>query len=944
MPLGGVLLAGLLGWQLQPLYPRPAQAAQSGSAAAEDVIALRIRLGVTDREPRRWDGSLAVSNGAVLSLRNWHPRPDEQVQGKTGWSLATRWGPNFQRRPWEDELPTPPVRYILAPGVIADVKAGLATVIQVKTPQGEFSVKPAVVRAAEPAVFLNGSVIVDRVPAVEQLSPPEYQSDFAAISAGPAGEVAVAWVAYRNQADEILLRRFDGQRWAPVEKVAEKPGDIFLVKLGRDGRGRLWAVWSEQVASNWDLYARRFDGRRWSAVERLTDDPQPDIYHNLASDSAGNLWVVWQGFRRGKSDIFARRYDGTSWSPAERVSPSPANDWEPAVAADRAGRVYVAWDTYDKGNYDVMLRMYAGGKWEAPVPIADSQKFEAHVSLTCDPQNRLWAAWNESGTQWGKDAGFLMKREATRLYQWRAVAMAVYDRGGWQEPAAGFTESLPLELREYNDFPIVQADAAGRLWVFFRHRTARIADVHNNTPLHRAAWEIFGTAYDGARWTTPIALPSSQGRTDVRAGFALDGRGNLWAAWPTDNRDFEEFLFERAEVYAARVPAPAGSPAAAWNLGPRAQAQLTIFPVHPKETEDLARIRGYTIQSGGRGRRIYRGDVHRHTEFSMDGNNDGTLQQCYRYALDAASLDFLMVSDHNGAGGPDVEYINWLMQQMADVFTVPGTFTPLYGYERSVAYPNGHRNVIFTRRGNPTLPTPPAEQKAVAGAGQLYEYLKRLGGIAISHTSASGMGTDWRDNDAALEPLVEIYQGDRVSAEYEGAPKAAHAGNLSSAPGGFRPAGYVWNAWAKGYKLGVQASSDHLSTHMSYACTLATDFTRDGLVDAMRRRHSYGATDNMILDYRIESGGREYLQGDIVPLPASADFRLQVKVIGTAPIRQLDIIRSNSFIHTRQPLEREVSFTFADQAPLPGESYYYVRVIQVDDQMAWSSPIWLQRK
>jgi hypothetical protein len=39
-----------------------------------------------------------------------------------------------------------------------------------------------------------------------------------------------------------------------------------------------------------------------------------------------------------------------------------------------------------------------------------------------------------------------------------------------------------------------------------------------------------------------------------------------------------------------------------------------------------------------------------------------------------------------------------------------------------------------------------------------------------------------------------------------------------------------------------------------------------------------------------------------------------------------------------------VSFTFADQAPLQGESYYYVRVIQVDDQMAWSSPIWLQRK
>jgi hypothetical protein len=38
-----------------------------------------------------------------------------------------------------------------------------------------------------------------------------------------------------------------------------------------------------------------------------------------------------------------------------------------------------------------------------------------------------------------------------------------------------------------------------------------------------------------------------------------------------------------------------------------------------------------------------------------------------------------------------------------------------------------------------------------------------------------------------------------------------------------------------------------------------------------------------------------------------------------------------------------VNFTFVDNQAAPGESYYYVRVIQVDDQMAWSSPIWITR-
>ena len=47
----------------------------------------------------------------------------------------------------------------------------------------------------------------------------------------------------------------------------------------------------------------------------------------------------------------------------------------------------------------------------------------------------------------------------------------------------------------------------------------------------------------------------------------------------------------------------------------------------------------------------------------------------------------------------------------------------------------------------------------------LYAYLKFFGGIVASHTSATNMGTDWRDNDPQMEPVVEIYQGDRQNYE-----------------------------------------------------------------------------------------------------------------------------------------------------------------------------------
>jgi hypothetical protein len=925
----GAVAAGLalFGWQSRT-------ASSSGASLLDaSVASIRVRFGVTDRTPRAWDGSVQATSGEIVSIRNWHPRPGDRVDGLQ-WSFATRTGQNFVRRAWEEEVVTEPVPYLLIPGIVVDVK-GTPT-LRFQTRNGNFEV--SVPQPGASLATLGGAVVIDRVPAAQKLSTGDYQNDFAAVLAGPGDEVWTTWVAYANKQNHVFARRFDGRAWGPAQKVTEQPGDIFLAKIARGPDG-VWFIWSDQVKGNWDLYARRFDGRAWSAVERLTQDPQPDVYHNVATDSSGNLWVVWQGFRNGKSDIFARRRDQTGWSTAEQLSTSPANDWEPTLAADSAGRVWVAWDTYDKGNYDIAMRRFENGRWSDLIDVASTPKFEAHVSLACDPQNRVWLAWSEAGMQWGKDSGFLVKKEATRLYQSRWMALAVYANNIWQEPAADIEQSLPEELRGYHDFPMLASDGR-RIWLSFRNRTAKFRDVHNNTPGHRAAWEIFATTPDGDRWLTPIQIPFSQGRTDMRAGLASDGRGNLYAAWPTDSRDFDEYLFQHADVYAARMPAPAKL--APPSLQARVRPKLTTFVVHEDEPADLKRIRNYTIESGGSTYRIYRGDTHRHTEFSMDGNNDGTLMQTYRYAMDAAELDYLGVSEHNGMGGPDVDYINWLLQQAADLWMVPKTFTPLYAYERSLNYPNGHRNIIFATRGNPTLPIPPEEQKALIGAKPLYEYLKRYRGIAISHTSATNMGTDWRDNDPAVEPLVEIYQGDRVSAEYEGAPKAAHRANLGSAPGGFRPAGYVWNAWAKGYKLGVQVSSDHLATHTSYACTLSTEFTREGLLDAMRKRHSYGATDNIILDYRLQSGGKEYLQGDIVDV--GPEFRLWVKVIGTTPIRQIDIIRNNSFVHNRVPLEKEAAFTFVDPQPPAGESYYYVRVIQADDNMAWSSPIWVRRK
>ena len=910
---------------------------------AQDVASVRVRMGLLDTVETRWDGSASVTGGELVRVQDWRPRPENLVAPDGRWQLSTRVGVNYNWRAYEN-LPDRHVKpYLWVPGVIVDYRGGDGARIRVETAQGDFDFSAADVKLGHPLEFLGGAAVVDLVPTVERLSGEGEEDDFVSLLSGEGGPARVAWVAFSEGASEILTREMRADGWGPVMTVSESPGDIHIVQMSRAGDGTVWYVWAQQQGGNFDLYGRSTSGGAWSSTVRLTEAPQPDVLPRMATATDGTIWLAWQGFRDGQSDIFASRLVDGEWSTAQRVSSSDANDWEPDIVVGKEGEVHIAWDTYDRGNYDVVARSWGGDRWDAgPQAVAATPLYEAHVSLAVDGQNRLWAAWNESGLNWGKDTGFLLPVEGTLLYEYRWVRVAVKDGIEWHVPAGDINASMAPHMdAEHNDFPKLATDGDGRVWLFGRHRAVRQRDMPNDTPLHRAAWTIWGSTLDGGRWTLPYEIPYSFGRQDVRWGVAADGDGSLIAAWPTDGRDWEGFLNRHHDVFSARLPG-LERPAAPPLLRIRQDREFRYHDVAPTEPRDLQRVRGYEITSQGKTYRIYRGDTHRHTEFSMDGNNDGSLFQTYRYALDAASLDYLLVSEHNFSGGPDKPYINWVLQQAVDLFSVGGHFQPFYGYERSVRYPDGHRNILLPKRGTPTLPILPEESSHASGAGRLYEYLKGNGGIAISHTSATGMGTDWRDNDPEVEPLVEIFQGDRVSAEYEGAPLAAHRERPTMQAGGFQPAGYVWNAWAKGYKLGVQVASDHLSTHYSYACTIAEEFTREGLIDAMKQRHNYGATDNIVLDYRLEANGREYLQGDIVDV--DGPFRLTVKVLGTSRLRQVDIIKNQEFVYTRQVLPSDVEFDFEDNQKETGEDFYYVRVQQADGNLAWSSPIWITTK
>jgi hypothetical protein len=567
----------------------------------------------------------------------------------------------------------------------------------------------------------------------------------------------------------------------------------------------------------------------------------------------------------------------------------------------------------------------------------ESPLFGAHVSLACDRDGRLWAAWDGSGQQWGKDAGFLFPNSiGIRLYDSRQVRVKVLVDGKWQEPAADWAAGLEPERQAFNELPQLQVDSDGRMWLAYRHRTCRHPRVDDWAI--QARWDDFATAFLGDRWTAPVELPHSGGRDDMRLSSQRDREGSVYFAHASDNRTWtlpgmppQNLSLAVSRMSTAAKPGEA-------RFVERRREMAAVKPVHPQEREQVARIRGYRIAAGGKTYHIYRGDLHRHTDISGDGMGDGTLMDLHRYALDAVAFDFILVTDHNMGG--DKEYPWWRTQKANDLYSVPGAFLSLYGYERSVPYPNGHRNIIWEERGHRTLPLPqariPAQMKA--DTGKLYAYLRQTNGICTAHTSATDQGTDWEEFDGTLEPFVEIFQGFHTSYEATGAPKTTDD-KTDQVHGPYRPAGFVSKALAKGYLLGFQASSDHVSTHVSYACVLAEDLSRKGLMDAMRKRHTYAATDNIVLDVRLGELG---IMGDEV---RTAQPRLDVVVLGTGPLDRVEVLRNGEVVHSERPEKEgsEARFHWEDPAPRKGEkpSYYYVRVVQKDGQMAWGSPIWV---
>ncbi|MCI0338462.1 MAG: hypothetical protein L0226_12870 [Acidobacteria bacterium] len=966
-------------------------------SAPLDEHSFRILLGLTDTQSTKWDGSLSVTQGVVARVEPWRFDLDDRLSPVAPNSIQVRWTiSTHNARAFGGQNPTQ--QPIVANGVIATFRnINASSEVSVETPQGNFTFRPIEFSYGKAVKFLDGRALVDRVPASVGVALSRDEQDFPAAAVDRDGN---AWIAYMqftpnpkftgfrmglreelkrfdelaesSKGDQIMLVRYQRGAWSEPIAVSEPGGDLFKPALAVDSTGRVWTFWSANQEGNFDLLARSFTDGKGGKTLRLTSDRGPDIAPVAATDSKGNVWVVWQAFRNGRSQIRAVRQQGDIFSDEIIVATSDSNEWNPAIAASPKGDVTISWDSYRKGDYDVYFRTVdSGGKPGAEKTAAASNRYEAYPTIAYDPSGRLWIAWEESGAGWGKDWG-TEETTGIGLYQGRRIRARVW-QGDQVHDAGNLDAVLPGVVsrvvdptaRQYDEFrgtqpdpqisarrspsqtnqapprprnsyPRLLADRGGRIWLAFR--TAQ--------PIW---WSPLGTvwfenvvSFDGSSWTNPIFISHSDNLLDNRPALASTAAGELLIVGSSDGRQhFAPRL--RVQDPSAQNEDPYNNDLFASHIQlsePVKTVQLSPASIETATASNLdsphvKRLRDYRLKLSNSEYRIVRGEFHRHTEISMDGGNDGSIWDAWRYSIDAASLDWLGCCDHDNGFGR--EYSWWITQKLTDIFHLPGTFTPMFNYERSVAYPEGHRNVIFAQRGIRTLPRLPKVNETDPGNApdtqMLYRYLRHFNGIVAMHTSATNMGTDWRDNDPSVEPIVEIFQGIRQNYEMPGAPRS---NNENDSIGGWRPKGFVSLALERGYKLGFQSSSDHVSTHMSYCNLLVTAPTRKAILEAFQKRHIYGATDDILADVRSGS----HLMGD--QFETATPPTINVKLVGTAPFAKVHIIRNNHYVYSIEPKKQTVEFSWRDTNPEVGrQSYYYVRGEQQDGEIVWVSPMWI---
>jgi hypothetical protein len=336
--------------------------------------------------------------------------------------------------------------------------------------------------------------------------------------------------------------------------------------------------------------------------------------------------------------------------------------------------------------------------------------------------------------------------------------------------------------------------------------------------------------------------------------------------------------------------------------------------------------------------RIRWGDLHGHSNLS-DGT--GTPDDFLNYARNIAGLDIVSLTDHDHWGMQFLDEHPELWEEIKATtlrHNEPGKFLAILGFEWT-SWIHGHRHVLYFEDDGELLSS--IDEK-LENPAQLWGALRGQRALTFAHHSAGGpVATNWDyPPDPELEPVTEV---------------ASVHGNSEARDGPYPiynpvQGNYVRNVLDRGFQLGFIGSGDSHNGHpgladvgaptgAGLAAILTQELTREGVRQALKQRRSY-ATNGKRIILRVALGGKP--MGSLVEAGmGGSEPVLYIRAIGTAPLRSIEVIRNGRLVLGIDAAEEWELHTSVKLERLEEGDYIYVRVIQIDQGAAWSSPFFV---
>lgn len=340
------------------------------------------------------------------------------------------------------------------------------------------------------------------------------------------------------------------------------------------------------------------------------------------------------------------------------------------------------------------------------------------------------------------------------------------------------------------------------------------------------------------------------------------------------------------------------------------------------------------------------------------------IESCMRHFRDDKAFNYYAVSPFESQEETSNDAWKIMTQNVSD-FDEDERFTTFLGFQWSGENKSeGTRVFVYAKENKPLLRKKDLKSNTLKKIHKSYSP-KEIISIP-SFTMGKGCEYNFENFDPDYERVVEIYNawGSSEMTKKEGNTRPI----TSSVSSGVQESveGSIQKALQRNCRFGFVAGglddrgiyadlyeSEQEQYSPGLTAIIAPTHSREALAEALYQRSCYATTgERMIVGLYLAgvSMGKEISTAEKPGL--AVNRHLSGYVAGTTKLKTVEIIRNGKVLKLYEPDQYHFEFTYDDLTALekvcidakdkkPPFVYYYLRVIQEDGHIAWSSPIWV---